>query len=310
MSLVQFSYKGLDAETRIVVQQKTSEIKELVQKSQQSIIDIGNRLIEVKEKLAHGSFGAWLATEFEWDRFFAERCMNIARRFGQNEQIAHFQKSALYLLSSPSVPEEAVKEAVARAEQGEEITHKTAKAIAEKHRPDPKPQPSLTSGIEDDWIIEEEPSVIVLEKEQQANGHAAVDKQTPPLMHDSLKREIPSTVRPVFETLLPVFKTLRQLLIDMRTKWNRSEDRLTSSLQVKGFRGYAMAKTALEDDIPRLIRLFHEAMPYTLCPYCKGRETNCQVCGCSGVVIEKQFAEAPTGIKPEHSSTWNDIKGR
>ena len=65
-------YTSLDAETRIVVQQRTSEIKTLMRRTAQDIVEIGQKLIEVKAQLGHGLFSAWLRIEFEWSRGTAE----------------------------------------------------------------------------------------------------------------------------------------------------------------------------------------------------------------------------------------------
>ena len=78
-------YASLNVETCIVVQQRTSEIKTLMRRTAQDIIEIGQKLIEVKEKLGHGLFGAWLHTEFEWTQKTAERFVNVAQRFGNRQ---------------------------------------------------------------------------------------------------------------------------------------------------------------------------------------------------------------------------------
>ena len=127
-----FSYNELDCETRIVVQQKTGEIKSLLGKTALSIVAIGRKLIEVKGKLNHGLFGSWLDQEFAWSEDTAERFTRVARRFKDNPQIAEFAPSALYLLSAPSVPDEVREEATKKAEAGEKITHKTAKGKNKK----------------------------------------------------------------------------------------------------------------------------------------------------------------------------------
>lgn len=44
-------YTSLNVETRIVVQQRTSEIKTLMRRTAQDIVYIGQKLIEVKEEL-------------------------------------------------------------------------------------------------------------------------------------------------------------------------------------------------------------------------------------------------------------------
>jgi hypothetical protein len=128
-------YTRLDAETRIVVQQRTSEIRTLMRRTAQDIVEIGQKLIEVKSALGHGLFSDWLRIEFEWSRGTAENFMAVALRF-QNQKFSDFDlaPSALYVLASPSTPESARREALDRAAQGERVTHTLAKEIAASHR--------------------------------------------------------------------------------------------------------------------------------------------------------------------------------
>lgn len=128
--LALFDYGQLDSETRIVVQQRTGEIKALMKRTAQDIIEIGEKLIEVKERLPHGAFGGWLEAEFEWSEPTAQRFMRVADRFKSvNLTDLTIAPSALYLLAAPSTPDEARQEAISRSEAGERITHKVAKNI-------------------------------------------------------------------------------------------------------------------------------------------------------------------------------------
>ena len=125
-----FSYTSLDIETRVVVQQRTEEIKTLMRRTAQDIIDIGTKLIEVKERLGHGNFGGWLESEFGWTDKTARRFMSVADRFKMdNLSDLNIGASALYLLAAPSTPESARIETIDRAQNGEPITHKVAKQI-------------------------------------------------------------------------------------------------------------------------------------------------------------------------------------
>lgn len=135
IQLALFDYTALDTETRIVVQQRTTEIKALMKRAASDIIEIGQKLIEVKERLGHGDWEPWLKTEFDWSYPTAARFMQVGRAFNQSYQIDNFAPSALYLLAAPSTPESARLEALERAEQGEPITHSTAKAIVSDHLP-------------------------------------------------------------------------------------------------------------------------------------------------------------------------------
>lgn len=130
-----FDYDTLDSETRIVVQQRTSEIKILMRRTAQDIIDIGQKLISVKEQLEHGQFRNWLKAEFDWSVRTAARFMQVATRF-KCANLAHLNiaASALYLLAEPSTPDEAQEEVLELTKQGENITHAKAKDIVNKHK--------------------------------------------------------------------------------------------------------------------------------------------------------------------------------
>jgi outer membrane biosynthesis protein TonB len=138
-----FDYAALDAETRIVVQQKTGEIRERVRRTRQDVIEIGERLIEVKERLGHGNFGKWLRAEFDWADRTAQSFMCVAEAF-KSAIIADLDitPTALQGLAAPSVPDEARSEAIRRARDGEHIGSKEAKEIAGKHIPTPTPKPA------------------------------------------------------------------------------------------------------------------------------------------------------------------------
>lgn len=128
-----FDYTMLDAETSLFIQKQTGEIRALMKRTAQDIIEIGQKLILVKEKLAHGKFLDWIAAEFEWSYPTAARFMQVANSFRKTYQIDKFAASALYVLAAPSTPASARSEAIARAEAGEPITYTIAKEIRQKH---------------------------------------------------------------------------------------------------------------------------------------------------------------------------------
>jgi hypothetical protein len=165
-------YASLDVETRIVVQQRTSEIKTLMRRTAQDIVEIGQKLIEVKANLDHGLFSAWLHAEFEWSLQTAKRFMNVAQRF-QNQQFVDFDMapSALYLLAAPSSPESAREEALLRAEEGELITHRVAQEIVAAH----KAMPSLT----EQEPATRSPSLSHAEHKLSTAGNSAVQRHPP-----------------------------------------------------------------------------------------------------------------------------------
>ncbi len=130
-----FSYDELDNETRFLVGQRTSEIKNLIHRSAQDVFDIGQKLIEVKEKLDHGRFLIWLNTEFNWSKSAARQFMQVARQFKRgNFTDLNIAASALYLLASNTTSVAARQEALERAAQGEIINRSEAKSIIAHHK--------------------------------------------------------------------------------------------------------------------------------------------------------------------------------
>ena len=125
---------NIDSEVSTFVQERTTEIKALVSRSATDIIAIGEKLIQVKQKLGHGRFGAWLKAEFDWSQDTAERFMNVAKRLPNIPHGAEFEAKALYLLAAPSTPEEALQSVLELAEKGETISHAKVKEIVERHK--------------------------------------------------------------------------------------------------------------------------------------------------------------------------------
>ncbi len=136
--VVLFNYKELTEQNQAFVQEKTEQIKALMTRTVNDIIDIGQSLIDVKERLEHGQFGAWLETEFEMTPRTARNFMNVASTF-KSETVSDLKiaTSALYLLAN--APDEARDAAIEAAQAGERVTKAKAKAIINEHKPKPAP---------------------------------------------------------------------------------------------------------------------------------------------------------------------------
>ena len=126
----------LDQDTLTFIHERATEIKSLMKRTTRNIIEIGENLVQVKQRVGHGRFGEWLKSEFDLSSDTAERYINVAKRLGDIPHGAEFEAKALYLLAAPSTPEEARQEALSLAEAGETISHFKAKAIVERHKAD------------------------------------------------------------------------------------------------------------------------------------------------------------------------------
>lgn len=104
-----------------------------VRQTAQGIIEIGQRLIEVRDKLEHGQFLQWIETKTEIGKSTAYKFMGVAEKLPQYGSF-DLAPSALYLLSAPSTPEPAREEALSLAESGEKITHAKAQEIIAKYK--------------------------------------------------------------------------------------------------------------------------------------------------------------------------------
>ena len=147
-----FDYEVLEAEQRIVIQQRTGEIKERLRHSAQDIWEIGQKLADVRSRLKHGQFDAWLKAEFGWSRRTAYNFINVYEAFGERANLAQIDiaTSALYLLAAPSTPQEVRNEFLQRAKEGETVTHKELRQVIkeEKSQSEPtaeQPEPSQLS---------------------------------------------------------------------------------------------------------------------------------------------------------------------
>jgi hypothetical protein len=123
-----FDYAALAIDTRKIVKQKTTEIRDRIGHTAKNIVEIGERLLEVKNFLEHGQFGAWLTAEFEWTDRTARKMMSVAMHFksepGSDLRIA---PAALYLLASPSTPEAVREKFIADAQNGKTVTRAEVK---------------------------------------------------------------------------------------------------------------------------------------------------------------------------------------
>ncbi len=175
-----FDYAALAPDTRSLVEARTGEIRSLTKRAAEDIISIGEALADVKAELEHGQFGAWLKAEFLWSHRSADNMMAVADKFATVANLEMFAPSALYLLSSPSTPAEAVKEAKELALSGEKVTKKKAGEIKDKHSPK-KPKADKPAEPEP-IVVDASPRTPEQESEmtRQAVGHAAQNGERKP----------------------------------------------------------------------------------------------------------------------------------
>jgi hypothetical protein len=103
------------------------------------VVAIGCLLLDVKEKLEHGQFTAWIKHYFGWSQQTASNMMRAGAMFGKLSNFCDLtiETSAVYLLASMTCPDDLREDILAMASKGERITHATVReAIDELRRDD------------------------------------------------------------------------------------------------------------------------------------------------------------------------------
>jgi len=111
MNALTFDYDSLPKKDIQFVKQTTREVTLLLERSTGNIIAIGQKLLEMKSRLGHGHWRAWLATQWPLDVSLANRWMKVARKSGQFPHL-EVPRSNLYLLAANSTPDALREESV------------------------------------------------------------------------------------------------------------------------------------------------------------------------------------------------------
>lgn len=103
--------------------QAAAKIKRLLGEIAENTIAAGHELIAVKATLKHGEWGPWLRDECEMSERMAQRLMSVAECF-KNDNLSdlNIAPSALYLLASPSTPDDIRQSMLEQARSGARIT--------------------------------------------------------------------------------------------------------------------------------------------------------------------------------------------
>lgn len=131
-----FDYEVLTPQQRLIVQQRTGEIRERLQRTAQDIWEIGQRLADVRAQLKYGQFDAWLKAEFGWSRRTAYNFINVYETFRERANLSQFDiaTSALYLLAAPSTSQDLRDQYLKQAQAGKKVTHKDLRKAIEQEK--------------------------------------------------------------------------------------------------------------------------------------------------------------------------------
>jgi hypothetical protein len=96
-----------------------NEIRRLGRRVVEDVIAIGHHLIAAKALCGHGHWLEWVKDELKWDESSAKRYMRVAEASkSRNLSDLSVPVSAIFLLTAPSTPPEAIDEVAARIARG------------------------------------------------------------------------------------------------------------------------------------------------------------------------------------------------
>lgn len=116
--------------TEFNIEKTTAEILILKDQTAQNIIEIGKRLIKVKENLEHGEFTEWLKQKVDISHRTANNFMKVATTFSNSQAIANLGSTKLFLLAG--LEEEERQEVMQENNVEEMTTRELEQVIKEK----------------------------------------------------------------------------------------------------------------------------------------------------------------------------------
>lgn len=133
-----FDYSALDTETRTFVQERAERIHNLARMTAAGMVQIGQYLTEVRERLNQQrdqerlGFLVWIDREFGWKKSSVYNFMGVFERIKlPNFGSLNIDVSALYLIAAPSTPEPVRADVMRRATNGETVTHEGTRALVQ-----------------------------------------------------------------------------------------------------------------------------------------------------------------------------------
>jgi hypothetical protein len=244
-----FDYQSLDAETRIIVQQRAGEIKTIVKRMAADIVEVGGKLAEVKDRLGrHDRFLDWLEAEFKWSERTAYNYIAVYQKFaGADFALENIAASALHLLAAPSTPETAVEAVKAIVREGGEVSHQIAKTIVEEAKAAEKAKAPVLFE-EPEGPVEEPPPVAEQDEAMEpetAEAPAASPAKSAPVKTASAKpdektKEIEAAWRKATVTLS--FQYLPAIAASGPRK-------VVVTMQANGLPATFVSKVKLEEDV-------------------------------------------------------------
>ncbi len=143
--------------TEFNIEKTTAEILILKDQTAQNIIEIGRRLIEVKERLEHGEYLKWLKEKVDFTERTAQRFVKVATVFSNTTPVSHLGTRKLLALAG--LDEEDRQEVMRENKVEDMTTRELEKVVKEKKE--------IKKQLEEEQELSNELQEEIKEKEKQ-----------------------------------------------------------------------------------------------------------------------------------------------
>ena len=198
--------------TEFNIEKTTAEILILKDQTAQNIIEIGKRLIEVKENLQHGEFSEWLKKRVDISHRTANNFMKVATTFSNSQSIANLGSTKLFLLAGL---DEENREEVMQENNIEEMTTRELEQVVKEKK-------EIKKQLEEEKEYSEELQEAIKEKEIQIrNLQNKIENVSKPEVQ-VVEKEIIKEVIP--ENLILEKQSLEDELETLRKRAEKAEN--------------------------------------------------------------------------------------
>lgn len=201
--------------TEFNIEKTTAEILILKDQTAQNIIEIGRRLIEVKERLEHGEYLKWLKEKVDFTERTAQRFVKVATVFSNTTPVSHLGTRKLLALAG--LDEEDRQEVMKENKVEDMTTRELERVVKEKKE--------IKKQLEEEQELSNELQEEIKEKEKQIKvlQHEIENIQIP--KKEVIEKEVVKEVIP--ENLILEKQELEEELETLRKRAEKAENTLS-----------------------------------------------------------------------------------
>ena len=207
--------------TEFNIERTTAEILILKEQTAQNIVEIGKRLIAVKDNLQHGEFSEWLKERVDISHRTANNFMKVATTFSNSQAIANLGSTKLFLLAG--LDEEDRQEVMKENNVEDMTTRQLEQAVREKKE--------LKKRLDDEQEYSNKLQKSIQEKEQAIKDlQDKIDKIPVPekeiIEKEVVKEVIPEKVIQEKALLKQQIEKQKQQLVEIQKRAEKAESTL------------------------------------------------------------------------------------